>query len=83
MSALPAPSALRALRQEVERLQVRSAFQERVTQELSDQVYALHGLVAHLRAELEALRRAGEGGGAGREGLSAPHDPALDRPPHY
>ncbi len=75
----PPAGELSLLRQELERLQVRSAFQERATQELSDQVYALHTLVAQLRAELEALRRSAEGADATKDALG----PALDRPPHY
>ena len=78
-SHTPPPDPLRALRDEIERLQVRSAFQERVTQELSDQIYALHATIARLSAEVEALRRGAEGG----DPRALPLGPALDRPPHY
>ena len=66
------------LKARLERLEVRSAFQEQLTQDLSDQVYALHTLVASLKAELEELKRRGA-----EEGEGPALGPALERPPHY
>jgi uncharacterized coiled-coil protein SlyX len=66
------------LRARLERLEVRSAFQEQLTQDLSDQVYALHTLISSLKAELEELKRRGT-----EEGEGPALGPALDRPPHY
>jgi uncharacterized coiled-coil protein SlyX len=66
------------LKRRVERLEVRSAFQEQLAQELSDQIYELHGVIGALKGELEALKRRAE------EGEETPSlGPALDPPPHY
>ena len=67
-----------SLEERLERLEVRSAFQERLTQELSDQVYALHKVVAQLKAELEQLKKRAEEPEGG-----ACLGPAFDPPPHY
>jgi len=67
-----------ALEERVRQLEVRSAFQERLTQELSDQVYALHKVISQLKEELEQLKKRAEDSGE-EAGLG----PALDPPPHY
>ena len=62
----------------LERLEVRFAFQERLTQELSDQVYQLHQVIHRLRAEIEELKNQNQ---SNKE--SDLIGPAMDPPPHY
>jgi uncharacterized coiled-coil protein SlyX len=66
------------LQARVKGLELRSAFQERLSQELSDQVYELHKVIAKLREELELLKKRAEAE-QDPEGLG----PAFDPPPHY
>ena len=66
------------LMERVKQLEVRSAFQERLTRELSDQVYALHKVVSQLKTELEQLKKRAEDPKQGEE-----LGPAFDPPPHY
>lgn len=67
-----------ALEERLTQLEVRSAFQERLTQELSEQVYELHKVIDQLKAELEQLKKRAE---ATQEGERL--GPAFDPPPHY
>ena len=62
----------------IDALEVRLAFQERLTQDLSDQMYTLHKVIEALKAELEELKK-GE-----TDADEAPNiGPAMDPPPHY
>ena len=59
-------------------LELRAAYHERLNQDLSDQVYALHREVETLRAQVTALvKRLQSNQGEHELG------PANDPPPHY
>lgn len=66
------------LEERIQELEVRSAFQERLTQELSEQIYTLHKVITQLKDELESLKKRAED-----QQDSAQLGPAFDPPPHY
>ena len=72
-------SAKEDLEERVAVLELKVAYQERLNQELSDQVYGLHREVDVLRRGLTSLKRALER--RDEEGLNI--GPADEPPPHY
>lgn len=73
-----APLSTAELTRLVKELELRTAYHERLNQDLSDQVYALHREVEALKAQLTTLvKRLQTGSGEGDLG------PANDPPPHY
>ena len=66
------------LAQQVSELELRVAYHERLNQDLSDQVYALHREVELLRAQLQAVVKQQL---QNKEQLEV--GPANDPPPHY
>ena len=78
MSDSSPPHPAQTLTQRVVDLELRVAYHERLNQDLSDQVYALHREVERLRAQLQALiKRQAQDKGQLEVG------PADDPPPHY
>ena len=78
MSQSSPPQPTQTLDQSVSDLELRVAYHERLNQDLSDQVYALHREVDKLRAQLQALmKRLAQDKGQLEVG------PADDPPPHY
>ena len=77
-SSSPPSSPGRDLAQHVSDLELRVAYHERLNQDLSDQVYALHREVELLRAQLQAVVKQQL---QNKEQLEV--GPANDPPPHY
>ena len=78
MSDPSTPLSPEELTRLVRDLELRAAYHERLNQDLSDQVYALHREVETLRAQITALvKRLQSNQGEHELG------PANDPPPHY
>ena len=78
MSRRTPPSPEQTLTQHVNDLELRVAYHERLNQDLSDQVYALHREVEVLRAQLQALVKRLD---QNKDQLEV--GPADEPPPHY